>query len=172
LQRAAGSPAPSITLAAPSISLGESEVGRKLCAAVWRDWSQSHLEKLDLAKRDVSLPLCNINLRAKELALRWIGSLVKHDLSTLKKTSDVPFALTTGFHFLPFNKVEELDQFFQNDGRTNDAEMATMTFEAKHVVSVDQYLRSGMTSFRNANRGMEEVVTQLSDSLLSSKLYL
>ena len=146
--------------------------GRKRCAAAWRDWSQSHLEKLDLAKRDVSLPLCNINLRAKDVALRWICSLVKGDLSTWKKTSDVPFALTTGFHFLPFNKGEELDQFFQNDGRTNDAEMAAMTFEAKHVVSVDAYLESGMTRFRESNRGMEEVVTQLSDSLLSSKLYL
>jgi HEAT repeats len=170
LQRAAGDLAPSITLAAPSIMLGESEVGRKLCAAAWRDWSQSHLEKLDLAKRDVSLPLCNINLRAKDVALRWVGSLVKRDPSTLKKASDFPFTVATGSHFLVFNKGEELDQFFQNADKTHDAELARMTFEAKHVVSVDRYLESGMTSSRESNRGRDEAVTQLSALLLWSKI--
>jgi len=163
LQRVAGSPAPSMTL-------GESEVGRKRCAAAWRDWSQSHLEKLDLAKRDVSLPLCNINLRAKDVALRWVGSLVKRDPSTLKKASDFPFTVATGSHFLVFNKGEELDQFFQNADKTHDAELARMTFEAKDVVSVDRYLESGMTSSRESNRGRDEAVTQLSALLLWSKI--
>jgi hypothetical protein len=144
LQRAAGNSAPSRTL-------GDSEINRKVCSAAWCDWSKSNLKKLDLAMRDVSLPHLNINTRAKDVALRWIKGLAKRDLSTWKKTSDVPFTGTMGSAFIVFNNREELDQWFLNDRRTNDAKIAEMRFIVKDVVNVDRYLESGLTRSRGTD---------------------
>jgi hypothetical protein len=144
LQRAAGDSAPSRTL-------GDSEISRKVCFAAWSNWSKSNLEKLDLEKRDVSLPLLSINTRAKDVALRWIKGLAKRDLSIWKKTSDAPFTRTMGSAFIVFNNREELDQWFLNDRRTNDAKIAEMRFVVKDVVNVDKYLESGLTRSRGTD---------------------
>jgi hypothetical protein len=150
----------------PPVTLGDSDTDRKQWAAAWSDWSKSNLEKLDLAQRDVSLPPSNINLRAKEVARRWIASLAKRDRSTWKKTSDSPFTLTMGSAFLEFNRREELDQLFQNAGTYHGEKMARMTFAVKDVVRLDQYLKSGMS--REANQGIDEMTTFLT----AGKLYL
>jgi hypothetical protein len=149
LQLAAGDSAPSHTL-------GDSEINRKVCSAAWSDWSKSSLEKLDLAIRDVGLPL-SINKRAKDVALRWIKGLAKRDLSTWKKTSDVPFTRTMGSAFLVFNNREELDQWFLNDRRANDAKIAEMRFVVKDVVNVDKYLESGLARSRGTDGGQLSV---------------
>jgi len=157
LQRAAGN-------SAPSLMLGDSEINRKRCVAAWNDWSKSNLEKLNVANRDVSLPFLSINSRAKDLALRWFRSLAKRDLGTWKKSSDVPFTLTMGGIFLPFNNREELDQWFFDDSKAN-AKMAEMKFAIKDVSTVDQYLRSTTAGLRGTN------VPQLS-VVLFHKVYL
>jgi HEAT repeat protein len=154
LQRAAGNSAPSLTL-------GDSETDRKRCAAAWNDWSKSSLEKLDLTNCDVSLPF-SLNARAKDIALRWLDSLTKRDLQSLKKISDVPFTHTMAGFFLVFDKREdldrvtyqmskELDQWLLDNRNPKDDKMAGMTFAAKDVMSVHQYLRSGMSGLRGAD---------------------
>jgi hypothetical protein len=150
LQRAAGDSAPFPTL-------GDSEINRKVCSAAWSDWSKSNLEKLDLAMRDVSLPLLSINRRVKDVALRWINGLAKRDLSTWEKTSDVPFTRTMGSAFIVFNNREELDQWFLNDRRVNHAH-AEMRFVVKHVVKVDHYLESGLARFRGTDVSQLSVI--------------
>jgi hypothetical protein len=153
----------------PSITLGTSAAGRQVCAAAWRDWSRSNLEQMDLAERDVSLPLFNINLRAKEVALRWICSLDKRDLNTWQKTSAVPFALAD-FNFQVFSKREELDHLLQHTGAAHDARRARTMFVVKDVVSVDQYLKYGSMS-STANGDVAEVVPPLRD-VLAYRLYM
>jgi hypothetical protein len=150
LQRAAGD-------SAPTRMLGDSEPSRKMCSAAWNDWSKSNLEKLDLGKPDLTLPLLSINTRAKDVALRWLYGLAKSDLNTWKKTSDVPFTRTMGNAFIVFNNREELDQWFLN-GRANDAKIAEMRFVVKDVVSVDQYLKLGLTCFRGTDVAQLSVV--------------
>jgi hypothetical protein len=155
LRRAAGDSAPSRTLE-------DSETGRKLCSAAWSDWSKFNLDALDLTKPDVSSPPLSMNMRAKDAALRWIYGFVKRDLNTLKKTSDVPFTRTMASAFIVFNKREELDQWFL---MANDAKISEMSFVVKDVVSVDQYLKSGLASFSSTD------VAQLS-VVLFHKVYL
>jgi hypothetical protein len=115
------------------------------------------------------LPPFDINLRARDVARRWLGSLVKRDVYTWQRTSDVPFTLVD-YHYLEFNKREELDQLFQKAGSGDDAEAARATFTVKDVVSVDKYLKSGMTSSRAAH-GVDEAIPQLRASL-SYRLFL
>ena len=56
-----------------------------------------------------------------------------------------------GSAFLVFNNREELDQWFLNDRRTNDAKIAEMRFIVKDVVNVDRYLESGLTRSRGTD---------------------
>lgn len=150
LRRAAGS-------SRPSLSLGDSDTSRKQCSAAWSEWSESSLEKLDLAKADVTLPILSIESRARDIALHWIYAFAKRDLSIWKKTSDVPFTRTTGSVFLVFSTREELDQMFLNHRSANEAKTAEMRFVVIDAGSVDQYLKSGLSHFRGTD------VTSLSD---------
>ena len=150
---------------APTGMLRGSETNRKMCLAAWSDWSKSNLEKLDLAKADVGLPLLSMNTRARDIALRWIHGFAKRDLKTLKKTTDAPFTRAMGSAFIIFDKREELDQWFLNDRKPNEARIAEMRFSVKDVVTVNQYLSSGLGCFRGTN------LPQLSD-ILCSKVYL
>jgi hypothetical protein len=124
-----------------------------------------NLEKLDLARADVTLPLLTMNTRAREVAIRWIYGFAKRDLKTWKKTTDAPFTRTIGSAFIVFDKREELDQWFLNERRPNEARISEMRFIVKDVVAVNQYLDSGLARFKGTD------VPQLSD-ILFPKVYL
>jgi hypothetical protein len=143
LQIAAGS-------AAPPIGLGESATDRASCAAAWREWSTSNTGKLDLANHGLSLPLLNTKMRVQDAALRWVRSAARRDLDTWQKTADIPFALVDhNFHL--FSKNLEIDGLFQRIGASK-VDASRVTFVVKDVVSVEQYLKSGMSGVSEVSK--------------------
>jgi HEAT repeat protein len=87
---------------------GEGATDRRRWRDAWASWWRSHGSGTDLAKADVDLPVNNLTLQARRLVRNFLAAMFTRDVTLMKKSLDLPFALA-GVKLI--TKEEEVDQF-------------------------------------------------------------
>ncbi|MBY0526324.1 MAG: hypothetical protein K2R98_23220 [Gemmataceae bacterium] len=114
--------------------LGDSDESRKKCRAAWEDWWKEHEKKVDLAKADVHQPLTSAARRARVTSTRYVAALIKADVATAMKLSELPFCLAG---ILTLTKAEELENIYKSARQPE--QLRTLLVE--RVVPLDEYAR-------------------------------
>src|SRR5262249_51140867 len=94
----------------PKVALGEDGAARRKCGEAWAAWWKTSGGRLALAKTAVDLPWLSQDHRARRATDQFLSALLKGDLPTIQKMTDVPFCLA-GFQTIATR--EELDNLWK-----------------------------------------------------------
>jgi hypothetical protein len=127
---------------APRVSLGETKAERGRCRDAWAAWWQANGAKVDLTRADVDLQVFNPTLLARDTARKLLEAwLVKGDLATARRLTEVPFLLPGGVGQAHQTR-EELDKFL---GEVQErARQMKFTVSTRQAVTLEEHFKKGL----------------------------